>query len=725
MTDDNTPNEGKHPMATANTPVPDDVLDLEMDALPLPPWARNAVDMLDGATSRSEIAKIIEPIRAQSEGAGKAAVRAALAAAQARCTAPVAPTPLTVLALVWARLWGSFGAALGQPGALAFFGRPVAAPAPVAVAAPTPAPVAAALAPVAQPAPLAARWIPAGGGAFHALTTGPATVGSRLRVTTKGGRVSYQIVTAVVTTRANGERACVVVPESEYVGSASPVSPTPAVSLPSESGYLAALAQSAGYVAAPVEIAAESAQEPTSSGSTLIGDLTGIATEGASNAAGTTLGSMAGGQLRGVGFSTAQGYVTALAHGVKQATAESYKSILRRAYHYTQAQIDALTVTIIPESTLPVGVGITHTPSVNAMDMTAAQRRALWKTTATPTAQNATEIARAETRAAETRSDEMRSMLIAGLVADGMGIVIAPGDAHRGVSQERAPLVAALTEAGFRDLAPGVKSNKAQFGAVMQTLNGGGLRTRAAKKKHATAWPADVASRWIVDRPNDAAVLGSAGDKELIAELTADDEIRFVGGTTELRERVVAAFDERIDGERYTASDLLGWLKRKLHNEFYAVKSDGFIYCPGSDEHCTKIRNFVNAALPFLGRGIGVGELASKAGMADGIARTLSAEIAAVRKAYENNKADAGKAAARKALESCLGTAEQELAARRADASPEAAANRVKDLSKVAARVEGFRELIGPKAHAPLKVAVDELRALLNSLCDFVELDLD
>jgi hypothetical protein len=690
---------------------PDDTLDLEMDALPLPTWARNAIDALNGATSRSEIARVIEPLRAQPDGAAKTAVRAALAAAQGRitpATAPAAPTLLAVLALVWVRLWGSLGTALGQPGALAFFGRPqpVKAPAPVTVAAPAPAPVAVAPALVAQPAPFAARWIPAGGGAFHALTTGPAVIGSRLRVTTKGGRVSYQIVTAVVTVRPNGERACVVVPESEYTGSTSPVSPTPAVSLPSE----------------PV---AESAQEPTSSGSTLLGDLNSIATEGASNAAGTTLGSMAGGQLRGVGFSTAQGYVTALAHGVKQATANIYQSTLRMTYGYSDAQIDALTVTIIPEnSALPVGPGIMHTPSVNAMDMTPAQRRALWKTTATPTAQNATEIARAETRAAETRSDAMRSMLIAGLVADGMGIVIAPGDAHRGVSQERAPLVAALTEAGFRDLAPGVKSNKAQFGAVMQTLNGGGLRTRAAKKKHATEWPADVASRWIVDRPNDAAVLGSAGDKELIAELTVDDEIRFVGGTTELRERVVAAFDERIDGERYTASDLLGWLKRKLHNEFYAVKSDGFIYCPGSDAHCNKIRDFVNAALPFLGRGIGVGELASKAGMADGIARQLSAEITAVRKAYENNKSDASKAAARKAAEAGMSAADQELAARRADASPEAAANRVKDLGKVAARVEGFRELIGPALHAPLKAATDELRTTLNALCDFVELEL-
>jgi hypothetical protein len=707
MTDEHTPNEGTHPMATPNA-SPVDSLDLEMDALPLPTWARNAIDALDGATSRNEIARVIEPLRAQPEGEAKTAVRAALAAAQARITAPTtapaAPTLLTVLALVWVRLWGMLGQGVtGRPSLVRPLTAPAPIPAPIAAPVAVAAPVAAPVAVQPQATPHAARWIPVAGSSplrFQALTTGPVmprpVVGSRLRVVTKGGKVAMKYVASIVDARGAGT-LCEVSDE--------PI---------------------ADPVAAPVEIAAESAQEPTSENSTLLGDLTSIATEGASNAATTTAGSLAGGQLRGVGFSSAQGYVTALAHGVKLATADIYLNVLRDQFHYSAEQRAALTVTIIAESTLPVGPGIIHMPSgVNAMDMTPAQRRALWKTTATPTAQNATEIARAETRAAETRSDEMRSMLIAGLVADGMGIVIAPGDANRGVSQERAPLVAALTEAGFRDLAPGVKSNKAQFGAVMQTLNGGGLRTRAAKKKHATAWPSDVASRWIVDRPNDAAVLGSAGDKELIAELTTDDEIRFVGGTTELRERVIAAFDERTDGECYTASDLLGWFKRKLHNEFYAVKSDGFIYCPGSDAHCNRIRNFTNAALPFLGRGIGVGELASKAGMADGIARTLSAEIAAVRKAYENNKADASKAAARKAAEAGKSAADQELAARRADASPEAAANRVKDLSKAAARVEGFRELLGPTAHAPLKAAVDELRSTLNALCDFVELDLD
>jgi hypothetical protein len=137
------------------------------------------------------------------------------------------------------------------------------------------------------------------------------------------------------------------------------------------------------------------------------------------------------------------------------------------------------------------------------------------------------------------------------------------------------------------------------------------------------------------------------------------------------------------------------------------------------------VRHFVDTALPFLGREVGVGELASKAGMAGGISRTLGAEVAAVRRAFDGNTADAVKAATRKAIADGLSVADQELAARRAECSPEAARHRLADLGKVAARVEGFAALIGPDLHAPLKAALAALRSELERIATLVELELD
>jgi hypothetical protein len=114
------------------------------------------------------------------------------------------------------------------------------------------------------------------------------------------------------------------------------------------------------------------------SGHDLAGALGAISAEGASNAAGSGAGSMAGGQLAYAGFTSAAGYVTALANGVKAGTAESYRATLRSRFGYTPEQLAALQVTIIAESALPVGAGITHAPTsgVSVADMTREQARA-------------------------------------------------------------------------------------------------------------------------------------------------------------------------------------------------------------------------------------------------------------------------------------------------------------------------------------------------------------
>jgi hypothetical protein len=481
----------------------------------------------------------------------------------------------------------------------------------------------------------------------------------------------------------------------------------------------------AAPVAAPVAAPAAALDAPApvaSDASTIGGALGDIAA--ASAAPRPTSGSLADGTMRGVGFSSADGYVQALANGTKRATADMYLSTLRAQYHYTPEQIAALTVTIIAESSLPVGAGITHTPAAgrSVADMTRAEARAHFQQQS-PAAQAKIKAA-AELHIAEEHAGELQSLAIAGLVAEGDGLIVSGGHAQRGVVVPRADVVAALDAIGRAELAPRVKTSKAQFGEVMGRLGGGALHARAAKKRNSTDWPADVSARWIVSRLDDAATLGSAGDKELIAELIEVDsgaEVRFVGGSTELRERVVAAFAERTGAQTYNPGDLHDWLRyRVLQHTYSAVEYGGFWWAPGGQARKDEIRTVINAVLPLMGRVIAIGEAANKASMSGGITDTLRAEIATVRAAYERNVAAVAKAASEKAAKEGLGLADQELAARRASITSDVAANRLRDLDKVAIRVAGFAELLGPALHAPLRTAVDELRTTLAASLDDV-----
>lgn len=454
---------------------------------------------------------------------------------------------------------------------------------------------------------------------------------------------------------------------------------------------------------------------PTANSGTLLEALGGLANEGASNASTQSAGSMAGGQLAGVGFTSAQGYVTALANGVKAATAEGYKSTLRGRYGYTTEQIAALVVTLIPEASGLAGAGVVHAPEGgrSVADMSREEARAHFRSLSPAARLKASQ--EAEIKAAQDRANELQAVAIAGLVAEGEGLIVSPGPAVHGAITPRAEIVAALESIGRADLAPRVKTGKAQFGDVMRNL-GAGLHTRAAKKQNAADWSADVTSRWIVSRPDDSARLGSSGDKELIAELVRvgdEFEIRFVGGSTELRERVVAAFTERTGTSALTSTDLLGWLAtRVLVGAFHAVKWGGFYWAPGGDTSKAALRTVIDAVHPLLGREIAVGDAANPKAMASGIARSLGNDVAVIVKAYEVALTKAQQTARDKA------TAEgqdPELASRRVEVSAEVATSRLRDLEKASARIEGFRELIGPERYAPIHAQIEALRSKLGS----------
>lgn len=72
--------------------------------------------------------------------------------------------------------------------------------------------------------------------------------------------------------------------------------------------------------------------------------LDGIGAEAGKNAAAKPIGSIKDGTRRYTGFSTAQGYIDALARGVKRGTADQYKRTLVSQYRMSQAEVDQLPV---------------------------------------------------------------------------------------------------------------------------------------------------------------------------------------------------------------------------------------------------------------------------------------------------------------------------------------------------------------------------------------------
>jgi hypothetical protein len=451
------------------------------------------------------------------------------------------------------------------------------------------------------------------------------------------------------------------------------------------------------------------AQADTETPSTLASTLADIVT-GSDASTRQVSGSLADGTMRAVGFSTAEGYVTALANGVKRATADSYLATLRLAYGYNGAQLGALKVTIIPEVALPVGPGIVHMPT--GPDIFSKGYKA-------PGTQVATEAAVVAVITPGT--------LIANLLQDRKGKIFGAGRAdRRATHRTRAELVAALETIGRADLAPRLKTSKAQFGEVMRSLNAPGQKmkawnvTRADVRKACQEWPADLASRWCVGVLDGTDSLGSLGDKVLIADLTEANEIRFIGGSDTLRQKVTEAFTARIGEQTYNATDILNWFRAVMTSEFHMVQWASFMFIPGNEEQTGPVCAFVNALRGVMSRSIGEIDAVTGEGLLHGLAEGLSDEISEIEERYELACDLARKRDRAKLLKAnpAASDVELELCERRAVVLPEAATSLVRALNEKADKVKGYETMLGTEVVKPVRDAIASLRATLEPLCD-------
>jgi len=451
--------------------------------------------------------------------------------------------------------------------------------------------------------------------------------------------------------------------------------------------------------AAPVnsELAAED--------NALAQDLALAAGESAANAAAQASGSLAAGTMRGVGFSTAAGYVQALANGVKAGTAETYKSTLHTQYGYTTAQIDALTVTIIPESTLPVGPGIVHEatgPGIFSL----------------PPSERRFKVGESKTKASVQRLISERDF-IAGAVAEGSMLQVSWTGAG---STTLGKVRAALAEIGREHDAPTAPSAERHAGHAVDSLRSAEWDTARLRG----ALPDGVAARWQVGRKATArtAKAGDAyGEIALVVSLHDDDTLSF-DGLPSLAEAVRGHYTKATAFETLKSDALTPWLSSLLRSTHKAVKRGHVMYVPGGQA------NAARALVEAIGKCWGDHEtipVTTGKDLMRSLTRGLTDEVAALEQDYdvktEAARDSAEKKARKQAAERRLtGThGEDALVKRARELATCTAHNANTILSKlglVAARVDGYAVALGDDSVKDIKARITALRASLVNLAD-------
>lgn len=431
---------------------------------------------------------------------------------------------------------------------------------------------------------------------------------------------------------------------------------------------------------------------------TVASDLAGIAAESTANAATAGIGSMAGGQMRGVGFTTREGYLQAIRNGVPNATYQSYLTTLRTQYGMTSADLVALALPgPMVETALPVGKGIVHVPTgPSVFDRPRAERAfvAPSKDVVEPVAPIRLE----------------HGTLIAGAVAEGSGVLV--GWSGRG-KLTRGALVEALGSiSGVGVKAPVATSARAQAGRVMSSLTALGYVVRVARAGTVAA----NGTLWTVGSVNHRSVVGAElGSVELRATLQADGRL-ITEGHEALGAKVAADYAALIADEIYQAADITGWLGHTLATVYDAVRFGVGWYVPARHAHaagelCAVVSKIWGAdwIVPAL-------PVATSNQLRDGIVRGLTSEVDALmaRLATERGNAQTeyeDRVATHKATQT-------DLMRGRGDIGPKRGQTYLTELRGIGTRIVAYGQVLGEErlasAREQVRQAVVELETVLG-----------
>jgi hypothetical protein len=294
---------------------------------------------------------------------------------------------------------------------------------------------------------------------------------------------------------------------------------------------------------------------PVFSDGDLITALAEVADEGASNANVGTIGSLAGGELRAVGFATAAGYIDAMRRGVPAATYRSYEATLRTQYGHTSAMIAALDLPgPMAPTTLPVGPGIVHTPTgPSVFDRPRAERAFLVGPKV-----DAPQRERVEFRAGD---------MIAGASMGGQHVLL-NWSGTSGVT--RGALCLALDAINRGEWVPEAPNARAQAGAAIETLARKGMDVKKAPHTEAGV------HQWTVGEVNHTGTVGEKYGKVVLTITLVGSLMTYDAAgnpeNTALGAAVVACYNARIAGETYKSTHLSAWLQETLRVRLGAVE---------------------------------------------------------------------------------------------------------------------------------------------------------
>lgn len=377
----------------------------------------------------------------------------------------------------------------------------------------------------------------------------------------------------------------------------------------------------------PCYDAANSVSSPT----TLTADLAAIGAQASANASVQGIGSMAGGQLRGVGFSSRAGYITALRNGVPAHTYQSYLTTLRSQFGMTSADINALELPgPMLASDRPVGVGVVHAPTgPSVFDRPKAERAFI--------VGPSTDVVEP---AAPTKLEH--GQLIAGATAEGHGVLVG----WRGErTLTRGALVGALESLDLAEWAADATSARAQAGRAIGILGVNGYVVRVERR------PANAAANvthWSVGAVNHTSAIGEQfGTTLMRAQLTSTGQL-FTDGDETLGARVREDFKARVAAEVYQAADVTAWLGGILRSEYTAVRFGVGWYVPAryaeaAGKLCQAVANlgwgsdWILPALP----------VATSDQLRDGIVRGLTDEVSGLIARLATERATAWQSAPR------------------------------------------------------------------------------
>lgn len=428
-----------------------------------------------------------------------------------------------------------------------------------------------------------------------------------------------------------------------------------------------------------------------------------IAAESVANAQQANLGELANGRATlGVGFNSADGYVTALRRGVLAHTRTEYEQILQNKYGFTPEAITAIGAQTIAQD-LPVGEGIVHNAGANIDSAVAAIKAHAAKSPGLNIV--------APVEVERVRVHLAHGDVVAGSVAEGNGILTHwSGSGPLTVAQ-----ITAIGDAAGIPSAwlPRAKDSKTYANhAVAQVGRALGFSVTKEKRD----WSKEDQSydhRWRLYTTADGAFVGdAAGTVALVVSLKAG--LLTCEGHEEASELIAHAYADLLGREVLQAGHITTWLGNLIRDRLDGVKYGGCWYVPRHNRALAERivdafaaaqwgSDWMNPPTP----------IATSAQLARGIANGLATEVDATLVLLDSDNA------------ACAQTAAtfNPLAADNArkplgHIGEKAAATYLKKFRAHAERVKLFAALLGPALVAESRVKVETATAKLAEYTD-------